>query len=219
MTTAPIPVLSLHEPWASLIMFGAKRYETRTWSCPRSMLNRPIALHAARKLEGRLGTSRTIGEFELRRDRAGYMLGHPRLSWPYRLNPGAIIGIVTITASIPMVHSIPYARTSNPWKAHHSHGAENPVIDLDLDDSPVARPWLSTFDRWADDGSDERSALSIASEAPYGSWVHGNHAWQLGTVKRLLRPVPFTGGQGFSRTWTPTPDQLAGLVDVPAWTT
>ena len=38
-------VLSLTQPWASLMAFGEKRYETRSWSTPYTGL---VAIHAAK---------------------------------------------------------------------------------------------------------------------------------------------------------------------------
>ena len=43
-----ITAISLHQPWASLIASGHKRYETRSW--PTSYRG-PIAIHAAKKIE------------------------------------------------------------------------------------------------------------------------------------------------------------------------
>lgn len=38
-------IMTLHEPWASLIVFGVKRHETRRWS---SRVRGPMLIHAAR---------------------------------------------------------------------------------------------------------------------------------------------------------------------------
>lgn len=48
--------LSLWQPWASMVQFGAKRYETRSWATPYRGL---LAIHAAKKWTGEL--SRTCG--------------------------------------------------------------------------------------------------------------------------------------------------------------
>lgn len=42
-----LPVLTLWEPWASLIVAGFKRHETRHWS---TKVRGPVAIHAAKKL-------------------------------------------------------------------------------------------------------------------------------------------------------------------------
>src|SRR5580765_8422282 len=44
-------ILSLHQPWASLVAIGAKRYETRSW---KTDYRGPIAIHAAKKWDATL---------------------------------------------------------------------------------------------------------------------------------------------------------------------
>ncbi|WP_295560551.1 ASCH domain-containing protein [uncultured Sphingomonas sp.] len=46
--------LTLWQPWASLVVAGAKPYEFRSWRAPRSIIGRRIVIHAsARKVDGR----------------------------------------------------------------------------------------------------------------------------------------------------------------------
>lgn len=44
--TEPVPALTIWEPWASLIIAGAKPYEFRGWAAPRAYHGRRIAIHA-----------------------------------------------------------------------------------------------------------------------------------------------------------------------------
>lgn len=44
----PVPTLSLWEPWASLIVAGFKRHETRHWA---TSLRGRVAIHAAKKVD------------------------------------------------------------------------------------------------------------------------------------------------------------------------
>ena len=46
---APVKALTLWQPWASLIALGKKRYETRSWKPPLTLIGERIALHAAAK--------------------------------------------------------------------------------------------------------------------------------------------------------------------------
>ena len=39
--------LTIWQPWASLIMAGAKPYEFRGWRAPRSIIGQRIVIHAA----------------------------------------------------------------------------------------------------------------------------------------------------------------------------
>lgn len=43
-----INCITLHQPWASLIVVGAKPFETRSWAPHLSMIGKPIAIHAGR---------------------------------------------------------------------------------------------------------------------------------------------------------------------------
>lgn len=49
---SPLPILSLWEPWASLIVVGLKRHETRHWPAPQSVVGKRIAIHAAKARAG-----------------------------------------------------------------------------------------------------------------------------------------------------------------------
>lgn len=40
--------ITIHQPWATLIAIGAKRYETRSWSTKH---RGPLAIHAAKKID------------------------------------------------------------------------------------------------------------------------------------------------------------------------
>jgi hypothetical protein len=44
-----VKAVTLTQPWASLVAFGEKRLETRTWSTP---YRGPVAIHAARGFPG-----------------------------------------------------------------------------------------------------------------------------------------------------------------------
>ena len=41
--------ITLHQPYASLIVEGHKKFETRSWAPPISLLGQRIAIHAAKK--------------------------------------------------------------------------------------------------------------------------------------------------------------------------
>jgi hypothetical protein len=40
--------ISLWQPWASLVVHGVKKIETRDWQPPRSLIGKRIAIHAAK---------------------------------------------------------------------------------------------------------------------------------------------------------------------------
>jgi hypothetical protein len=44
--------ISLWQPWASLIMLGAKRVETRSWRPPEALIGQRVMIHAAKRIDG-----------------------------------------------------------------------------------------------------------------------------------------------------------------------
>ena len=46
--TIQMPAISLHQPWASLIAYGVKTIETRSWRPPTKFIGQRIAIHGAK---------------------------------------------------------------------------------------------------------------------------------------------------------------------------
>lgn len=88
LQAAPMKAITLTQPWASLLVMGFKRIETRSWN---TRYTGPLTIHAGQSMPCKLGERLTLGEFEVERDRAGLLLRGP-IAWPYRLPQGAIIG-------------------------------------------------------------------------------------------------------------------------------
>ena len=42
-------VLTLHQPWAQLMVWGLKNVETRSWSAPRNLIGQRMAIHAGKR--------------------------------------------------------------------------------------------------------------------------------------------------------------------------
>lgn len=62
-------VITIHQPWASLIMAGAKPYELRRWRPPASLIGQRIGIHAsARKVDHHHAACLFIAHREQRRD-------------------------------------------------------------------------------------------------------------------------------------------------------
>ena len=43
------PAISLHQPWATALVAGVKKFETRTWALPAHLVGEPIAIHATKR--------------------------------------------------------------------------------------------------------------------------------------------------------------------------
>lgn len=74
--------LSLHQPWASLVICGAKRLETRGWRPPTDLVGHRFAVHAA------------LNTASLGRCRERPFNRH--VPDPAALPLGAILGVVTL---------------------------------------------------------------------------------------------------------------------------
>lgn len=85
--------ITVRQPWASLLVTGAKRVETRPWD---TKVRGSIAIHAGLAMPCRIGQRITLGPYEVERDRGGLLLRSERLSWPYRLPLGAVVGVVDL---------------------------------------------------------------------------------------------------------------------------
>jgi hypothetical protein len=83
--------LSLYQPWASLVMLGAKRVETRSW---RTTHRGPLAIHASSRFrqEGRSSCRRE--PFQRRLEEAG--LDEARLPL------GVLLGTVRLLDCVPV---------------------------------------------------------------------------------------------------------------------
>jgi len=89
-------VLPLWQPWASLVVHGAKRVETRHWPAPASIIGERIAIHAT-KTRAELGMARVDPFRTVMRDllERGIALMDPQD--PTELPLGALIGTVVVT--------------------------------------------------------------------------------------------------------------------------
>jgi hypothetical protein len=91
-----LPVISLWQPWASLIFSGHKRCETRGFAPPFKYVGKRIAVHAAKRSFGREGYKLEEPLWWLCRRALGDHFAEPG-ELPY----GAILGTVTLGGFLP----------------------------------------------------------------------------------------------------------------------
>ncbi len=160
-------VLTIWQPWASLIACGAKKYETRSWA---TKYRGPIAIHAAMKDPCKLPIPviNTVAQ-TVREEIAAY-----------RYPPWAIMprGEIIATAELVNVWYIVHNPGPNVDEARHIDiGAES--LTLDKHDPHFGDYFVPT----------ER-------EIALGDWTPGRYAWELANVKILPEPIPIKGKQG-----------------------
>ena len=77
--------ITLHQPWATLVVLGMKNVETRSWPAPKRLLGQVIAIHAGKRIVRRPGQ---CIERELR-DRVGW-------DWSRTIPAGAVLATGTL---------------------------------------------------------------------------------------------------------------------------
>lgn len=92
--------LTLTQPWATLVMLGQKRIETRGWPAPDSMAGQRLAIHAGKNLAP-VGGERGLRELCARPPFPEGLFGRQS---PYSstddLPRGAVLCIVTVNACV-----------------------------------------------------------------------------------------------------------------------
>lgn len=114
-------VITIHQPWASLIMAGAKPFEFRTWRPPAAMIGSRIGIHAsARKIDTKFVASLFTGLRDSRLDPvlagAAELCLHPDKALPILsrawvpaddpLRTGVILGTARIGEPVPASEAV-----------------------------------------------------------------------------------------------------------------
>jgi hypothetical protein len=84
----PLPALSLYQPYATLCVIGAKKYETRSQPPYKPVIGKRIAIHAAKTQEGIVGLEPIVVHAM---DEA-----FGTTCWYTRLTYGAVVGTVML---------------------------------------------------------------------------------------------------------------------------
>jgi activating signal cointegrator 1 len=101
--SSEIRSLTLHQPWASLMALGLKRYETRSWQTP---YRGKIAIHAAKRL---------LDDAALETTWKAEKLTDQKLNpCDFKYPLGCIVAIANVTDCLPMS-----SRSPEPGQIHH----------------------------------------------------------------------------------------------------
>ena len=188
-------VLSLHQPYATLIAVGQKTIETRSWRAPASMIGQRFAVHAAQKRPADYWCRSNADPiypsalFPLY-DR-GRCIDEQETAdgewWRYRwAGPlGCVVATARLADCVPMVVTPTYPHPCV-------------ILGSAFDQSPTMYFPYPRGVSAEDDGS-----RIIDDDVPFGDFRPGRFAWLLDEVQPLDTPIPFKGGQGLSRSWSP----------------
>lgn len=167
--------LTIWQPWASLIIAGAKPYEFRGWRAPRSLIGQRIVIHAAaRKIDREEACSiykiiehrdvsdamkNYAAETCLKPGKALPILG--RAWMPYRLPLPMACGIGTAVLGEPR-NGLEIAEEFGVQRANDSDRDEHanwgwPMLDIEQWDEPIPMRGKQGFWNWP---TPEREGLS-----------------------------------------------------------
>jgi hypothetical protein len=177
-------VLTLHQPWASLVAAGVKTIETRSW---RTHYRGPLAIHAglAEPPRGMVGDYRVVGPARSPADAPWEMW----VEKPDRRHVGQVLPFAHIVATVVLVDCVPMLDRKQLGGPQGDAAPDGPLVLIDgLSD----HLWLY-----------DTAPYDIEAQRPYGDYRAGRWAWLLEDIVPVVPPVPFTGGQSLSREWTP----------------
>lgn len=169
-------VLTLHQPWASLVACGVKTIETRSWS---TRYRGPLAIHAAAWAWDATDGNRHLVQALFDPERPGVYRNPATPPVPR----GAIVATCTLVDVVPMTEARHYPPGGSDYMGPHLllNGLSNKL--------------------WCWDGT---GACDVEDQRPYGDFRPGRYAWLLAGITPLAEPVPFKGGQGLTKTWEPS---------------
>jgi hypothetical protein len=175
--------ISLHQPWASLVALGIKRYETRSWS---TKFRGKLLICSAKKYPVTVDLMKSAGliwsEYpELFPEDMGGKASEAQielvkqLGWQWRNPKERLMGIHWYANSSPYFHT----------------GRVLCVVDL-----------VDCLKMESHPPHKENIILEDVPELEQlcGDWQAGRYAWELTNLMPLLEPIPIKGKQGL---WIP----------------
>lgn len=173
--------LSLWQPFASLVAFGAKGIETRSWA---TGYRGPIAIHATKAFP-------PDAIAECHREPFTAVLKAAGIRVPADLPRGAVVAVARLTDVLPIVEA---------------NGRMPRLRCVGLDDEGIARVWEpSVLEGCAFHVGDIQPN---EHEAAFGNYAPGRFGWLLADVRALPEPIPCRGGQGL---WAVPADLVAQI--------
>lgn len=176
-------VLSLTQPWASLVACGAKKIETRSWRCPTALIGQRIAIHASKGFprDAKDACLELAFFTALWPDIQEYAMDAPRPQGCYiGVRRGATETIVSTDEIDRMTNLLPRG-----------------VI---LATARISGCWSTNQERLVD--------RIPRDEAMFGNYAPDRWMWGLADVEVLPAPIPAKGALGLW-TWEPGKERAA----------
>lgn len=179
-------VLTIRQPWATLIATGHKRIETRSFA---TKYRGPLLIHAGAR---RVDDGKMVGEFSL------YRKGAPDRDQMLNVTDGLLDIRAANWTDLPLGAVIAVADLVDCL----------PIVDVHEDKMAP----FCVVNAWGDvhamlTGEHQRK---FAGEGPYGDFTPGRFGWMLDKVRPLATPIPWKGGLGLRHA----PDELLAQIEV-----
>lgn len=182
----PMKVLTLHQPYASLIALGIKTFETRSQPFA-SLVGKRIAIHAAAtwKTWERLDAPYLMSERTVIQSifqALGVMEPDGR-SWPSPYVTADAIHVGDVVLPLGAIVCTAVVTASLPIRNVHGGATDNFI-------------WYDGTHLHVERGGRCSNSTLVTDQLPYGDYRPGRWALPLADVDRLAIPLPFKGGQG-----------------------
>jgi len=185
-------VLTIRQPWASLIALGVKTIETRSWD---TKYRGPVAIHAGLRkadvTEAGMGPWRPL------------LAPGSECRLAATLPLGAIVAVADLTDSLPIIGR----DDPTPGKID---GAWRTFIDLPGPGCLRRWYWEDEDPTIIDPTAHVLLGRDMSDELPYGDFTPGRFGWLLADVRPLPKPIPWKGGLGLRHA---PPELVARLTE------
>lgn len=211
--------VTLWQPWASLIAFGLKTIETRSWG---TRYRGPLLIHAAKRRPTFEDMRVVVDNIDAWNSwGAAGLIDLDSVVYPGPL--GVVVAVVDLAECLPIVQSMSDddlkwtmdrtdgRRLVDPGPTQYT-GLGTPLYGLRVIETRTEISEQDGHASWVSESFD-----GLEHQRPYGDFTHGRLAWMLAGIRPLDEPIPAKGMQGL---WTPTPDTVAEVHDqlgVPSW--
>lgn len=190
--------ITIMQPYATLIMFGAKRFETRP--APPNGDMRPDGVRGLPGLAINAGERIAIHAAAKAVKSGPHPCGwnvYPKKSWSDRqiltgrgrktqvMEFGVLLGTVEVVRALPISNGEPEPEYE-PLNAHH----------IDIAWGLELCTHTHTFGTQSGEYFNDYRRSDISDQIPYGDWADGRWAWELANIERFDRPIPVKGKRG-----------------------